>query len=93
MKRMAVLLVILLLLGVTLQVRAPMMAQTVTLGPARYRVEAGSVAGEGYQLSSQAWQITGAARGGTYRLSIALEPSLRGSGCCCTYLPCVLNKR
>lgn len=93
MKRVAILLVILLLLGVTLQVRAPMLAQTGALGPARYGVEAGTVAGGGYQLSSLAWQISGTTSAGAYRLSTAVEHSLRGSGCCCTYLPCVLRNK
>ena len=93
MKRMVIVLVILLGVGLTLLVAVPMTAQTSAQSPALYTVEAGTVAGGGYQLSSSAWHITGAASGGSYRLSTANEPSLRGSGCCCTYLPCILRKR
>ncbi len=88
MKRMAILLVALLLVGVTLQAAVPMMAQSGGPGRAPYTVKAGTVAGGGYQLSSLAWRITGTASGGNYSLSIPDEPSLRGSGCCCMYLPC-----
>ena len=92
MKRMAVLLVILLLGGATLQAAGPMMAQTSGPGLG-YSIQAGTAAGRGYQLSSRAWHITGAASGGNCSLSIPDEPSLRGSGCCCTYLPVVLRNR
>jgi hypothetical protein len=88
MRRMAILLVALLLAGVTLQAAVPMMAQGSAWEQTPYAVEAGTVAGGSYQLSSLAWRITGTASGGNYSLSIPHEPSLRGSGCCCTYLPC-----
>jgi hypothetical protein len=91
MRRMAILLVALLLAAVTLQAAVPLMAQTRRPGPAPYAVEAGTVAGGGYQLGSLAWPITGAASGGSYRLALANEPLLRGSGCCCVYLPCILR--
>jgi hypothetical protein len=54
--------------------------------PARM-VEQGAVSGGGYRLTSLAWQISGSLRGGAYRLSSQAVPLLRGSGCCCTYLP------
>jgi hypothetical protein len=31
------------------------------------------------------------ASGGSYRLLAPMGPTLRGSGCCCTYLPCVFR--
>ena len=91
MKWMAILLVVLLLVGVALPAAGPTRAQSSGPGPAPYTVRAGTVAGEGYQLSSLAWPITGVASGGTYHLSMADTPALQGSGCCCTYLPCVLR--
>jgi hypothetical protein len=54
-------------------------------------VQAGVASGGHYHLTVPAWQVAGAARGGDYRLSPA-APLLRGSGCCCTYLPCVLRQ-
>jgi hypothetical protein len=86
---MAILLVALLLVGVALPAAGPTRAQSGGPGRAPYTVRAGTVAGGGYQLTSLAWPITGAASGGTYHLSMANTPALQGSGCCCTYLPCV----
>lgn len=39
------------------------------------------------QLTSLVWAVTGTARGGNYQLLCLAAPALRGSGCCCTYLP------
>ena len=39
-----------------------------------------------------AWRVSGTASGGGYRLSEAAPSALTGSGCCCTYLPCVLRQ-
>jgi hypothetical protein len=50
-------------------------------------VERGSISGGGYRLTSLAWQISGSLNGGDYQLSVQTEPLLRGSGCCCAYLP------
>ena len=46
--------------------------------------------GGGYRLTVLAWQVEGSASGGGYRLLGPASPTLRGNGCCCTYLPCVL---
>jgi hypothetical protein len=51
-------------------------------------VEVGSISGGEYRLTRLVWQISGSISGGTYRLT---SPSLQGSGCCCTYLPCVVS--
>lgn len=56
-----------------------------------YRVEIGTISGEGYHLTSTSWQVSGRASGGDYYLLGAAAPNLRGSGCCCTYLPCILR--
>ena len=57
---------------------------------APYMVERGTASGGLYRLTGLAWQVEGAADGGGYRLSPA-TPTLRGNGCCCTWIPCVLR--
>jgi len=64
--------------------------------PSRYvavadRVEKGEASGGRYHLTSVSWHVSGAASGGDYRLLSPSSPTLRGNGCCCTYLPCVLR--
>jgi hypothetical protein len=61
--------------------------------PPWYAVERGRVSGGRYHLTSVSWQVGGAATGGAYRLLSLSSPTLRGSGCCCTYMPCVLRNR
>jgi hypothetical protein len=61
--------------------------------PSWYAVEQGGASGGRYHLISVSWQVSGAASGGGYRLLSASSPTLRGSGCCCTYIPCVLRNR
>ena len=56
---------------------------------ARYAVAPGIAAGGRYQLVGLSWQVSGTASGGDYRLLPVAAPQLTGSGCCCTYLPCV----
>jgi hypothetical protein len=53
--------------------------------------QAGTSAGGSYQLTSLAWQVSGTAVGGRYTLTVPCAPALRGSGCCCSYLPIVLR--
>ena len=60
---------------------------------ALYSVERSTVSGGAYRLTSLARQVSGTASGGRYRLLSPAAPTLRGSGCCCTYLPCVLRNR
>jgi len=93
MKRMATLLVILLLGGATLYTAVPMMAQTGGPGLApRYTVQAGTVAGGSYQLTGLAWHVSGAVGGGAYSLAAA-DRAAGGNQCCCTYLPIVLRNK
>lgn len=47
----------------------------------------------GYYLTTLKWQVSGTASGGGYRLLGPAAPTLRGSGCCCTYMPCVMRNR
>jgi hypothetical protein len=76
------------------------LAQSGRVGPApEYVVQAMTSAGGTYKLASlllrQAQgaplQVSGTATGGGYVLAIPSAPTLRGSGCCCIYLPCVLR--
>jgi hypothetical protein len=48
--------------------------------------------GGGYRLTGLAWQFSGIASGGKYRLLGPAAPALRGNGCCCTYLPCIVRR-
>ena len=47
----------------------------------------GIASGGGYHLTELSWRVSGSASGGEYHLIGPAVPSLRGSGCCCTYLP------
>jgi hypothetical protein len=57
----------------------------------QYRFETATASGGGYQVASFSWQVTGSASGGDYHLFGPAAPNLRGSGCCCTYLPFTLR--
>lgn len=59
--------------------------------PTWYTVEQGAAFGGDYRLTGLSWQVEGSASGGGYRLLGPASPTLRGSGCCCTYLPCVFR--
>jgi hypothetical protein len=61
--------------------------------PAWYTVERGMASGGGYRLTGLSWRVEGIASGGGYHLLGPASPTLRGNGCCCTYLPCVLRNR
>ncbi|UCC63704.1 MAG: hypothetical protein JSV36_01190 [Anaerolineae bacterium] len=68
------------------------LAQTAVPGTGQaMSVQAGTITGGGYHLTSLAWQVSGTAAGGGYALTSPQAPVLRGSGCCCTYLPCILR--
>lgn len=68
------------------------LAQSVGPAPSSGQgVEPGGASVGRYQLAAPAWQVSGSASGDGYRLRSAAEPALRGSGCCCTYLPCLLK--
>ena len=61
-------------------------------GP-RYQVEPTTLSGGSYQIGSFGVQAGNLATGGEYRLLGPSAPELRGSGCCCTYVPCTLRNR
>ena len=92
--------VILVVLVALLCLGGVALAQSGGAGPApEYVVQAMTSAGGTYHLASlplrqaqgDAWQVSGTATGGGYVLAIPSAPALRGSGCCCVYLPCVLH--
>lgn len=59
--------------------------------PSSYAVGQGTASGGGYHLTSLRWQVSGNATGAAYCLYRTGSPVLRGSGCCCTYLPLVVK--
>jgi len=61
-------------------------------GPVGYVVEPGTASGDDYQLTGQGTWVSVEMSGGAYRLQGGIQPMLRGSGCCCTYLPCILRQ-
>ena len=61
-------------------------------GPVGYVVEPDTASGGDYQLTGQGTSTTGAMSGGEYHLQGGVQPMLRGNGCCCTYLPCILRQ-
>jgi hypothetical protein len=44
-----------------------------------------------FQISTLTWKVEGVSLGGEYRLENLSTPLLTGSGCCCTYLPCIIR--
>jgi hypothetical protein len=54
-----------------------------------YQVEVGVAAGKDYRLSNLTWQVSGAISGGEYRMLDPISSTVAGSGCCCTFLPCL----
>lgn len=56
----------------------------------QYTVESGTSSGREYHLIGTSWQVSGKASGGDYFLVQPAATTLRGSGCCCTYLPLTL---
>ncbi len=57
-----------------------------------YQVAGGLISGGSYRLTIADWQVSGTASGGGYRLVGPAAPGAAGSGCCCTYLPCVMRQ-
>jgi len=55
-----------------------------------YIAEGETVGGGSYRLTGLAWEVSGVASGGGYRLVGPASPS-GGNQCCCTYLPCVVR--
>ena len=56
-----------------------------------YAVEERTLAGGSYRLTSASLPAGGAMIGGGYQLLRLTKSTATGSGCCCTYLPCILR--
>ena len=63
------------------------------LSSPRYQVEAGTLAGGSYRLTSSGLQADNVSAGGAYRLLGPSAPTQPTGGCCCTYLPCIMRNR
>jgi hypothetical protein len=63
------------------------------LSTPRYQVEMATIAGGGYRLTGAGPQAEIVSAGGAYRLLGPSAPAGQGSGCCCTYLPCILRNK
>jgi len=50
-----------------------------------------AASGGGYRLTNVTWRIDGRANGGGYMLWQPAAPASAGSGCCCGYLPLLLQ--
>ena len=65
--------------------------------PPRYRVETGALPGGNAQLTIVGVRADVVSSGGSYRLAIRSASGSvtgsAGSGCCCSWLPCVLNRK
>lgn len=57
----------------------------------QYILEAGRSTSRSQPLPSLDWRVSGQASGGSYSLVSSAVPELRGSGCCCSYLPALLR--
>jgi hypothetical protein len=70
--------------------RSTALAVAQPAGP--YQVAGGTMSGGYYRLTTANWQVSGTAGGGGYRLVGPAASEQAGSGCCCTYLPCVMRQ-
>jgi hypothetical protein len=59
--------------------------------PPWYVIGTGKASGGGYYLTSLVWSASGTIQGQGYTLLGPAAPNLRGNGCCCSFLPCVLD--
>lgn len=86
---LAVAALVLLVLGTAAPVQAvrPASSGSATLSGGHY-VLTGLEPGA---LQDSTWQVSGAARGGSYRLLSTSPSAASGSGCCCTFVPCLLR--
>ena len=58
-----------------------------------YAVEEGTLTGGSYRLSSVGPPAGETMSGGGYQLLNLPKSPAGGSGCCCTYLPCILRNQ
>jgi hypothetical protein len=89
--RIAQVLILAVVAGLWLLGTATFALQAMPGSPALCDSKPGTASGGVYQLVSVAWHVTGTSSGGDYRLLGPAAPALRGSGCCCTYMPLALR--
>jgi hypothetical protein len=82
------LVVVIVIILVALPAKEGISAQTGE----EYKFDDAVLSGDGYQLTTLSWQVSGEVRGGGYTLFSPMTTVLRGSGCCCTFLPCVMKE-
>jgi hypothetical protein len=58
-----------------------------------YTVKGETLTGGGYRLTGASPPADGTMIGGGYQLLGVAKSPAAGSGCCCTYLPCILRNR
>ena len=74
--------------SIELQVQGDALAMGAGTGDvAGCAVPAGAASGGNYLLTVTTWQARGVAQGGGYQMLDPGAATLRGSGCCCAYLP------
>jgi hypothetical protein len=56
-----------------------------------HAVEEGTLSGGGYRLTSVSLPAGSTMSGGGYQLLSLARSMASGSGCCCTYLPCIVR--
>jgi hypothetical protein len=84
----------LLWLGVCCCLLAALLASGVLAQSASpYEVAGGMISGGVYRLTTVTLPSGQAMSGGQYRLLSSSRSTGTGSGCCCTYLPCILRNK
>lgn len=81
--RIAILIIAILLLLFTIlsqDVTGEEIANAISLNPIRST-----------HLTNMFWEVDGMTSGGNYQLVVKEEYSPVSGGCCCNYLPCVIN--
>jgi hypothetical protein len=82
-----------ILLSVVLLTLVLLSAGAGALSAPRHQIEAGTISGGSYQLTTSGTQAGAVASGGAYRLLGSAATVQLASGCCCTFLPCALHNR
>ena len=60
--------------------------------PPRYRIKTEALPGDAVPLTSVGVLAGATSAGGAYRLVTDSVSASKAGGCCCSWLPCVLNK-
>ena len=83
--------ILLLLIAVPLLISSVALARPEQPVASNTTTQPSPTTGGAYQLDGSTWQISGISTGGLYQLLGPQGSTLRGNGCCCTYLPCLLR--